>query len=136
VARANRTRAAAAATMGTKAVAATTTRVPTASAGRQHCHGYPVPREGELKEDLRRLQRLAEREVLVASGRQPHHQVVLPNSSKHSSILQSHGTLTTRKARRRPTKATTTSRNPTRRSTSSSADYPTDGLRKLPIEKS
>jgi hypothetical protein len=29
--------------------------------------------------------------------------------------LQSHGTLTTRKARRRPTKATATSRNPTRR---------------------
>jgi hypothetical protein len=30
-------------------------------------------------------------------------------------ILQSHGTLTTRKARRRPMRATTTSRNPTRR---------------------
>jgi hypothetical protein len=41
-----------------------------------------------------------------------------------------------KKGKRRPTKATTTSRNPTRQSTSSSADYPTDGLRKLPVEKS
>jgi hypothetical protein len=37
------------------------------------------------------------------------------NSGEHSRILQSHGTLTTRKARRRPTRATVTSRNPTRR---------------------
>jgi hypothetical protein len=51
-------------------------------------------------------------------------------------ILQSHGTLTIRKARRRPTRATVTSRNPTRRGTSSSADYPTDGLRKPLDEKS
>jgi hypothetical protein len=37
------------------------------------------------------------------------------NSSKHSRTLQSHNTLTTRKARKRPTKATTTSRSLTRR---------------------
>jgi hypothetical protein len=36
------------------------------------------------------------------------------NSGEHSRILQRHDTLMTRKARRRPTKATTTSRNPTR----------------------
>jgi hypothetical protein len=37
------------------------------------------------------------------------------NSGEHSRTLQSHDTLTTRKARKRPTKATTTSRNLTRR---------------------
>jgi hypothetical protein len=37
------------------------------------------------------------------------------NSGEHSRTLRSHDTLTTRKARKRPTKATTTSRNPTRR---------------------
>jgi hypothetical protein len=36
------------------------------------------------------------------------------NFGEHSRTLQSHGTLTTRKERRRPTRATTTSRNPTR----------------------
>jgi hypothetical protein len=45
---------------------------------RQHCRGYPAPYEGELEEDLWRLQRLAEREVPVASGRQPHHRAMLP----------------------------------------------------------
>jgi hypothetical protein len=44
--------------------------------------------------------------------------------------------LMTRKARRRTTKAMATSRNPTRRSTSSSADYPADGNKRLPVEKS
>jgi hypothetical protein len=58
------------------------------------------------------------------------------NSGEHSRTLKSHDTLTTGKARRRPTRETTTSRNPTRRSTSSSADYPTDGLRKPLGEKS
>jgi hypothetical protein len=47
-----------------------------------------------------------------------------------------HRTLMTRKARRRTTKAMATSRNPTRRSTSSSADYPADGNKRLPVEKS
>jgi hypothetical protein len=37
------------------------------------------------------------------------------NFGEHSRTLQSHDTLTTRKARRRPTRAMTTSRNPTRR---------------------
>jgi hypothetical protein len=37
------------------------------------------------------------------------------NSGEHSRTLQSHGTLATRKARKRPTKAMATSRNPTRR---------------------
>jgi hypothetical protein len=37
------------------------------------------------------------------------------NSGKHSKILQTHSLLMTRKARRKSTKATTTSRNPTRR---------------------
>jgi hypothetical protein len=37
------------------------------------------------------------------------------NSGDHSKTLQNHGTLTTRKARKRPTKATSTSKNPTRR---------------------
>jgi hypothetical protein len=36
------------------------------------------------------------------------------NSGKHSRILQNYGTLTTRKARKRSTKATATSKNPTR----------------------
>jgi hypothetical protein len=49
---------------------------------------------------------------------------------------QRHCTLTTRRARRRPTETTTTSRNPIRLSTSSSADYPTGGSRRLPVEKS
>jgi hypothetical protein len=34
------------------------------------------------------------------------------NSGEHSRILQTHDLLTTRKARRKPTKATTTSKNP------------------------
>jgi hypothetical protein len=58
------------------------------------------------------------------------------NSGEHSRIPQSHGTPTTRKARRRTTKAMATCRNPTRQSTSSSADYPADGNRRLPVEKS
>jgi hypothetical protein len=37
------------------------------------------------------------------------------NSGEHSRTLQNHGILTTRKARKKPTKATTTSKNPTRR---------------------
>jgi hypothetical protein len=37
------------------------------------------------------------------------------NSGEHSRTLQRHGTLTTRKARRKPMRATATSRNPTRR---------------------
>jgi hypothetical protein len=41
-----------------------------------------------------------------------------------------------KKARRRPTETTATSRNPTRPSTSSSADYPAGGSRRLPVEKS
>jgi hypothetical protein len=36
-------------------------------------------------------------------------------SGEHSGILQNHDTLMTRKARKRPTKATATSKNPTRR---------------------
>jgi hypothetical protein len=36
------------------------------------------------------------------------------NSGEHSKILRTHDLLTTRKARRRSTKATMTSRNPTR----------------------
>jgi hypothetical protein len=40
---------------------------------RQHCRGYPAPCERQLEEDLWRLQRLAEREVPVASGWQPRH---------------------------------------------------------------
>jgi hypothetical protein len=58
------------------------------------------------------------------------------NSGEHSRIPQSHGTSTTRKARRRTTKAMATCRNLTRQSTSSSADYPADGNRRLPVEKS
>jgi hypothetical protein len=49
---------------------------------------------------------------------------------------QSHRTLTTRRARRRTTETTATSRNPTRLSTSSSADYPADESKKLLVEKS
>jgi hypothetical protein len=37
------------------------------------------------------------------------------NSGEHSRTLQNHGILMTRKARKKPTKATTTSKNPTRR---------------------
>jgi hypothetical protein len=44
-------------------------------------HSYPAPCERELEEDLRRLQRLAEGEVPVASGRQPHHRAVLPTQA-------------------------------------------------------
>jgi hypothetical protein len=40
-----------------------------------------VPCEGELKEELRWLQRLAEGEVPVASGRQPHYRAVLPTQA-------------------------------------------------------
>jgi hypothetical protein len=58
------------------------------------------------------------------------------NSGEHSRVLQSHRTLMTRKARRRTTEATTTSRNPTRLSMSSSADYLADGNKRLPVEKS
>jgi hypothetical protein len=36
------------------------------------------------------------------------------NSGEHSRILQTHGLLTTRRAKRKSTKVTTTSRNPTR----------------------
>jgi hypothetical protein len=50
-------------------------------------------------------------------------------------VLQSHRTLTTRKPRKRTTETTETSRNPTRLSTSSSADYPADGSRRLLVEK-
>jgi hypothetical protein len=55
---------------------------------------------------------------------------------RDSRVLQSNRTLMTRKARRRMTTATATSRNPTRRSTSSSVDYPADGNKRLPVEKS
>jgi hypothetical protein len=48
---------------------------------RQHCRGYPALCEGELEEELQRLQRLAEGEVPVASKRQPHHQAVLPTQA-------------------------------------------------------
>jgi hypothetical protein len=41
-----------------------------------------------------------------------------------------------KKGRRRTTEKTTTSRNPTRPSTSSSADYPAGGSKRLPVEKS
>jgi hypothetical protein len=58
------------------------------------------------------------------------------NSGEHSRVLQSHCTLMIRKARRRTTEATTTSRNPTRLSTSSSVDYPADGSKRLLVEKS
>jgi hypothetical protein len=58
------------------------------------------------------------------------------NSGEHSRVLQSHRTLMTRKARRRTTEATMTSRNPTRLSTSSLVDYPADGNKRLPVEKS
>jgi hypothetical protein len=58
------------------------------------------------------------------------------NSGEHSRVLQSHRTLMIRKARRRTTEAMTTSRNPTRLSTSSSVDYPADGNKRLPVEKS
>jgi hypothetical protein len=51
-------------------------------------------------------------------------------------VLQSHRTLTTRKARRRTTETTTSSRNSTRLSMSSSADYPAGGSKRLPVEKS
>jgi hypothetical protein len=56
------------------------------------------------------------------------------NSGMHSSIRQSHRTLTTKRARRR-TATTTTSRNPTRPSTSTSVDCPAGGSRRLPVEK-
>jgi hypothetical protein len=49
---------------------------------------------------------------------------------------QSHSTLTTKRARRRTTDITMTSRNPTRLSTSSSADYPAGGSKRLPVKKS
>jgi hypothetical protein len=58
------------------------------------------------------------------------------NSGMHSRVLQSHRTLTTRKARRRTMETTTTSRNLTRPSTSSSAGYPAGGSKRLPVEKS
>jgi hypothetical protein len=45
---------------------------------RQHSRGYLAPCERQLEEDLRRLQRLAEREVPVAPGGQPHYRAVLP----------------------------------------------------------
>jgi hypothetical protein len=57
-------------------------------------------------------------------------------SGMHSRVFQSHRTLTTRKARRRTTQTTTTSRNLTRPSTSSSADYLAGGSKRLPVEKS
>jgi hypothetical protein len=44
--------------------------------------------------------------------------------------------LTTKRARRRTMEITTTSRNPTRPSTSSSVDYPAGGSKRLPVEKS
>jgi hypothetical protein len=37
--------------------------------------------EGQLEKDLWRLQRLAQREVPVASGGQPHHRAVLPTTA-------------------------------------------------------
>jgi hypothetical protein len=40
-----------------------------------------VPCEGELEEELRRLQILAKGEVPVASGRQPHYRAVLPTQA-------------------------------------------------------
>jgi hypothetical protein len=56
-------------------------------------------------------------------------------SGMHSKVLQSHRTLMTKRARRRTMEITTTSRNPTRLSTSSSADYPAGGRKRLPVEK-
>jgi hypothetical protein len=48
-----------------------------------------------------------------------HRATTLPNSAtnsgEHSRTLQNHGILTTRKSRKKPTKAMTTSKNPTRR---------------------
>jgi hypothetical protein len=58
------------------------------------------------------------------------------NSGERSRVLQSHRTLTTRKARRSTTTAMLTSRNLTRRSPSSSVDYPAGGNKRLPVEKS
>jgi hypothetical protein len=58
------------------------------------------------------------------------------NSGEHSRVLQSHRTLTARKARRRTAETTTSSRSPTRLSMSSSADYPAGGSKRLPVEKS
>jgi hypothetical protein len=58
------------------------------------------------------------------------------NSGEHSGVLQSHRTLMARKVRRRTTEAMTTSRNPTRQSTSSLVDYPADGSKRLPVKKS
>jgi hypothetical protein len=55
---------------------------------------------------------------------------------EHSRVLQSHRTLMTRKAKRSTTTATATFRNLTRWSTSSSVDYPADGNKRLPVEKS
>jgi hypothetical protein len=58
------------------------------------------------------------------------------SSGMHSRVLQSHRTLTIKRARRRTTEITTTSRNPTRLSTSSLADYLVGGSKRLPVEKS
>jgi hypothetical protein len=49
---------------------------------KRHCRGYPAPCEGELEEELRRLQRPAKGEVPVASERQPHHRGVLPTQAR------------------------------------------------------
>jgi hypothetical protein len=58
------------------------------------------------------------------------------HSGEPSRTLQTHGLLMTRTAIKKPTKATVTSKNPTRRSTSSSAYYPPNGLRRPLDEKS
>jgi hypothetical protein len=68
---------------------------------RQHSHGYPAPCERQHEEDLRRLQRLAEREVLVAPGGQPHYRTVLPTPAS----IQGHSGTTTSSRQERQEKS-------------------------------
>jgi hypothetical protein len=77
---------------------------------RQHNRGYPAPYERQPEEDLRWLQRLAEREVPRGTWRATTLPNSATNSGEHSRTLQNHGIPTTRKARKKPTKATATSK--------------------------
>jgi hypothetical protein len=77
---------------------------PSQAQARQHSRGYLAPCERQLEKDLWRLQRLAEREVPVAPGGQPHYRTVLPTSAstqRHSGPTTSSRQERQKESRRR-----------------------------------
>jgi hypothetical protein len=74
-----------------------------------------IQHERQPEENLRRLQRLAEREVLVAPGGQPHYQTVLPTPTSTQGHSRTSASSRQESQEKKPTKATAISKNPTRR---------------------